>query len=89
MICRSCLGLIDHDAANQVQHYLDHDEYEMAFEGLVWELIMKNVTPPSFDFVVWETLANDMGLMENSIFDDDFWNKFQEWGRQRIDPTDQ
>jgi len=36
------LEILDDESKEAVQHYLDHDEYEMAFEGLFIDLMSVN-----------------------------------------------
>ena len=76
----ACRHLISVDGAAQVQHYIEHGEHEMAFEGLVLELIAADATPPDFRFDEWEVLARQMGLVQDPVFDGDFWSKFVKWG---------
>jgi hypothetical protein len=67
------------EAYIEVRHYYDHGEYEMAFEGLVIELVKENKYPQSFVSAEWENLGIEFGLNKESIFDYYFWNKFIEW----------
>lgn len=78
-----CRHLIEDDGASRVSHYIDHNEHEMAFEGLVLELISADATPKNFQFSEWEELARRMRLAEDAVFDGDFWSKFLAWGRTR------
>lgn len=60
----------------EVRHYRNHAEYEMAFEGLVIELISVNKYPKRFDVAEWEKVAIAFNLHEESVFDGEFWDKF-------------
>lgn len=72
--------IITIDSLEEVIHYYDHGEYEMAFEGLVIELINANRYPDNFIFYEWMELALEFNLDKESIFDGEFWRKFILWG---------
>jgi hypothetical protein len=72
--------LVQSDGLEGVMHYLEHGEYEMSFEGLVIELMKLEVYPDGFNFSEWKELGLQFRLNEESVFDNDFWNKFLEWG---------
>lgn len=38
-LIKSCIGTVDTGAYEEIMHYYKHDEYEMALEGLIIELI--------------------------------------------------
>ena len=62
------------DAREGVEHYLSHDEYEMAFEGLAIELMrIDEVTLD--DRRCCTQLGRQLGLDAESVFDADFWQK--------------
>ena len=62
------------DARQAVEHYLSHDEYEMAFEGLGIELM--NISQITLDDRrLCTRLARQLGLDVESVFDGDFWQK--------------
>ena len=61
-------------------HYFNHDEYKMAFEGLIIELMVKKIYPGRFDFAEWKHLVKSYKLNEESVFDGAFWEKFCKWG---------
>ena len=74
-----------------IMHYFDHDEYEMAYEGLLIDLIKANRRPSNFEFGVWRELAVDLGLDRETVFDSRLWPKFLSWGTEEsidecIDP---
>ncbi len=73
--------LISTEGIKGVIHYYKHDEYEMAFEILVLELIESNKYPDNFNFNEWEQLGKYFKLDVDSVFDDSFWDKFIYWGR--------
>jgi hypothetical protein len=65
----------------EVKHYYEHGEYEMSFEGLVIEFMRINTYPTDFNCTDWEQLALHYGLHNHSVFDGDFWNNFNRWGK--------
>tara|TARA_R100001132_G_scaffold27192_1_gene31385 strand:+ start:11263 stop:11754 length:492 start_codon:yes stop_codon:yes gene_type:complete len=78
-LIESCRGLLDQDGLAEVDHYLNHNEPEMAFEGLLIELIQANKVPDSFDVDQWKRIAQTAGLPAGGVFDEDIWNKFCIW----------
>ncbi|QDT42989.1 hypothetical protein Pan241w_30840 [Gimesia alba] len=79
--CRSLLAL---EAMSGVDHYLNHGEPEMAFEGLLIELMKANRLPESFHSIHWEQMARSAGLIdEGGVFDYEIWNKFSVWYADR------
>ncbi len=67
---------LNQESIEGVEHYLNHDEYEMAFEGLFIE-IMKLKKLPELDMKESEEVALRLKLDEESIFDANFWDKFK------------
>ena len=74
-----CRQLIAEDGAKEVQHFYDQGEFEMAFEGLVLELISADVAPSDISYGEWIALGKALKLDEESIFVGDFWDKFLNW----------
>lgn len=74
-------SILTADALSSVMHYYEHGEYEMAYEGLVLELIRSGKHPAGFDFLEWKNLAVSFNLDNDPVFDGSFWGKFVEWGR--------
>ncbi|WP_417387115.1 hypothetical protein [Gimesia sp.] len=75
----SCRGLFDKDELAGVDHYLNHNEPEMAFEGLIIELIQANRVPDDFDIAQWKRVAQTAGLPAGGVFDENIWDKFCDW----------
>ena len=65
---------------SEVEHYYDHNEPEMAFEGLVIELMHAGKYPEGFNYEEWKELALHYGLHSESVFRSNFWTEFQTWG---------
>lgn len=70
-------GLLDSESVDSIQHYLDHSEYEMAFEGLFIELMKANVDMDEGEIETYFKLGQDLGLDEDSVFDGNFWEKLR------------
>ncbi|WP_312112829.1 hypothetical protein [Brevibacillus reuszeri] len=75
-------SILSSEGRDGVEHYLEHGEYEMSFEGLVIELYTTRMYPPYFDFAKWKELGLAFGLDKESVFDEKFWDKFNEWGQK-------
>ena len=68
---------------DEVRHYYEHGEYEMAFEGLLIELTSLGIYPDNFKFSKWKEIAIHYGLDKESIFDEFIWEKFMRWGADK------
>ncbi|MCA9274147.1 MAG: hypothetical protein KDA31_14010 [Phycisphaerales bacterium] len=82
-IIEACRPLLSKEALNGIDHWFSHDEWEIAFEGLVLHLIEADVVPPYFDFDEWCALGREIGLDKDSVIDGEFWTKFVTWGRAK------
>ena len=67
---------LNSETIEAVKHYLDHDEFEMAFEGLFLDLMKIE----NFHFLMeceeCKEIALSMNLDSDSVFDAAFWEKF-------------
>lgn len=69
---------LDKKSIDSVNHYVDHDEYEMAFEGLFLEIMqLKEIL--EIDWQKSKEVGKLLKLDEESVFDFDFWNKFEDY----------
>ena len=59
--------------------FFEHGEFEMAFEGLLIELITEGKKPKGFNAAEWIALGKEFELDKDSVFDGDIWEKFIEW----------
>lgn len=84
-IIGACRSILSGDAMEGVDHYDEHGEPEMAFEGLLIELMQADVVPPTYDYDAWCALGRDCGLDEDCVFDAELWTKFVAWGRAKRD----
>jgi hypothetical protein len=76
-------NILQNGELSEVKHYYEHDEYEMALEGLLIELISTGKYPVDFKYSEWEEIVIHYGLNTESVFDGDIWNKFALWGKSR------
>lgn len=67
---------LDPETVEAVQHYITHDEYEMAFEGLFID-IMKLKDAPKIDYLKGLDVMTHYHLDEMTFFEGDFWYKFK------------
>jgi len=72
---------LDEDTVDAVRHYVIHDEYEMAFEGLFIE-IMNLIKVPGIDFQKSREIALLLKLDKETVFDHNFWGKFDKYIRK-------
>ena len=66
---------LDDESIDAVLHYLEHDEYEMAFEGLFIELIKVNAVLSVEDANKCLKIGENLGINKDSVFDMNFWQK--------------
>lgn len=67
------------DAVEAVEHYLEHGEYEMAFEGLFLELMKSSIVFDKPTLKKYYKLGSVLGLAKDAVFDPQFWKKFQDY----------
>ncbi|MET3195165.1 hypothetical protein [Bacillus sp. OAE603] len=72
--------VLDTEAIKEVEHYYNQGEYEMAFEGLLIELIQIRKYPKRFIFNDWKELSEVYNIENESVFDESIWPKFLKWG---------
>lgn len=72
--------LLDIESIKEIEHYFNHSEYEMAFEGLLIELTKVGKYPKRFIFLEWKALGEHYKLDKESVFDGAIWRKFLNWG---------
>ena len=84
IIAKDCSSFLPEEGLKEVQHYIDHGEPAMAFEGLLLELMKIDKVPVSYNYSEWANLIHVLGLDTDSVFDGHLWQKFQEWGRNKM-----
>lgn len=65
--------ILDTDTYSAVTHYLEHGEYEMAYEGLFIDLIDAKFEIQKIDIKYYLTLGVKLNLDKESVFKGDFW----------------
>lgn len=84
---RSCVeasaNVLSSEGLKEVRHFLEHGEYEMAFEGLVLELIQNDATPTGFSASKWLSVAEGLGLRVESVVVGNFWAQLAAWVASR------
>lgn len=71
---------LDPESSKAVRHYLRHDEFELAFEGLFLEIMDLN-KPILLDFQKCWDIGKHLGLDRESVLDSKFWDKFNKYIR--------
>ena len=65
----------------EVKHFYKYNEYEMALEGLLIELIGSKISSNNFDLRKVKNLIIHYGLNKEFNFDELIWNKFLNWSK--------
>ncbi|MET3696516.1 hypothetical protein SAMN05877753_103237 [Bacillus oleivorans] len=73
--------IIGNEGVKEIEHFFNHREYEMAFEGLLIELTTIGKYPKVFNFSDWKMLGERYHLDKEAVFAVDIWEKFIEWGK--------
>ncbi|MDF2866439.1 MAG: hypothetical protein K0R72_1257 [Clostridia bacterium] len=71
--------LLNNNNLVEVKHFYKHDEYEMALEGLLIEIIGSRISSNNFDLKKMKNLVIHYGLNKEFNFDELIWNKFLNW----------
>jgi hypothetical protein len=71
-------GKLEPRTFEAVNRFLSHAEYEMAFEGMFID-IMKLKEVPAIDFKECFAVAKSLRLDEESVLEEDFWQKFEKY----------
>ncbi|MEQ9890072.1 hypothetical protein [Pectobacterium aroidearum] len=66
---------LDEKTINSVNHFLEHGEYEMAYEGMFIDLMSIGFNPENIDVSHYIGIGISLGLNKVSVFYFDFWNK--------------
>jgi len=78
-----CRSKLDNDTITGVEHYLDHDEYEMAFEGLFIDLMEAGFWPPDLSLSYYLEVGKNLGLEKESTFHPNFWEELLAYSGKR------
>ncbi len=69
----------DEETIMEIMHFYRHDEYEMALEGLIIELMKIQKYPPHFSYEEINKLVLHYHLNVESVFEYNFWEKYLDW----------
>ena len=83
ILIEKCADLLDSESINEVRHFYNHGEYEMALEGLLIELISAGKHPSDYDFSQLNELVIYYDLKNEAVFDVNIYEKYICW-RKRI-----
>ncbi len=75
----ACQEYLVQEAINEVMHFYEHGEYEMALEGVLIEMIQKKKFPKKITMEAINDLVIFYRLNVESVFDYCFWDKYQKW----------
>ncbi|RQR30250.1 hypothetical protein DIE23_20115 [Burkholderia sp. Bp9143] len=70
-------GKLGQETVDAVRHFIGHDEYEMAYEGLFIDLMDIGFDPNEINVDIYRKIGEDLNLNEESVFDEGFWEKFE------------
>lgn len=70
-------GKLGRETVDSVRHFIDHDEYEMAYEGLFIDLMDIRFDPNEINVDIYRKIGEDLNLNEESVFDEGFLEKFE------------
>lgn len=74
-----CKEYLDKEVFNEVMHFYKHDEYEIAIEGLLIEMIKVHKYPRNISADIITELVVYYRLNLESVFDYNFWGNYTEW----------
>jgi len=78
-LIKECEKNIDKESVDEVMHFYNHGEYEMALEGLIIEMIKAQKYPKSYTIDILNELVLYYRLNIESVFDYYFWEKYTKW----------
>lgn len=79
ILIEKCAAILDAESINEVWHFYNHDEYEMALEGLLIELTSAGKYPSNCDFNQLNELVIYYDLKNEAVFDVNIWEKYVCW----------
>lgn len=74
--------IFDSETYEAVMHYIMHDEYEMAFEGLFLEIMQCSEWKGLKSVLFYIKIGQFLGLENESVFDANFWHKLIDWSNK-------
>lgn len=70
---------LDNESYKEIIHYYKHDEYEMALEGFLIELISYKIYPEYIEKNELINMAKFYGLDKELVFAQFTWEDFLSW----------
>lgn len=83
ILIEKCVAILDTESIDEVWHFYQHGEYEMALEGLLIELTSVGKYPSNYDFNQLGELVSYYDLKNEAVFDANIWEKYISW-RKRV-----
>ena len=78
-LIQDCKQYLDDESINETLHFYEHGEYEMSLEGLLIEMIKAQRYPDMLWLSRIEELIIYYCLRQESVFDYNFADKFDDW----------
>jgi hypothetical protein len=75
-------SLFDDETCEAIEHYIDHHEFEMAFEGLFIEIMKEDKWRHNKSLSFYLNLGIILSLDKESVFEVDFWSKLIKWSNK-------
>nr|WP_208450335.1 hypothetical protein [Burkholderia anthina] len=72
-------GELGRETVDSVRHFIGHGEYEMAYEGLFIDLMDIRFDPNEINVDIYQKIGEDLNLNEERVFDEGFWEKFEDY----------
>lgn len=78
-LIKECEEKLDKESVDEVMHFYNHGEYEMALEGLIIEMLKAQKYPKNYTIDILNELVLYYRLNIESVFDYHFWEKYTKW----------
>ena len=73
--------LVDDEAQSEIRQYIHFDEWEKAYEILLFELIQNKRYPKPFFPETWLKFITDFGINKDPVVDGHLMTNFDKWVR--------
>ena len=84
-VINECNEYLDREAIDEVMHFYNHGEFEMALEGLLIEMINAKEYPKKCQISDVISLCYYYKIDKESVFDSEIWNKFLNWKKEYLE----
>lgn len=78
-VINDCKEYLDGEAMDEVMHFYNHGEYEMALEGVLIEMINIKKYPKRYQISDVINLCYYYKIDKESVFDSEIWDKVSSW----------